>query len=119
MVGPSATGSEKGMPSSSHGGNRVHDTGCCAVRASAGRFCRRWCNGLRGRASSIGIEEARMAGSDVDCAVFTNLTRDHLDYHQTMAAAAKAKLFVWPGLRAAVINLDDAFGQQLLVQNHG
>lgn len=69
-------------------------------------------------ASSIGIEEARMAGSDVDCAVFTNLTRDHLDYHRTMAAyaAAKTKLFVWPGLRAAVINLDDAFGQQLLEQ---
>lgn len=67
-------------------------------------------------ASSIGIEEARMAGSDVDCAVLTNLTRDHLDYHQTMAAyaAAKAKLFSWPGLRAAVINLDDAFGQELL-----
>lgn len=67
-------------------------------------------------ASSIGIEEGRMAGSHVDCAVFTNLTRDHLDYHQTMAAyaAAKARLFVWPDLRAAVINHDDAFGQKLL-----
>ena len=67
-------------------------------------------------ASSIGIEEGRMAGSQVDCAVFTNLTRDHLDYHGTMAAyaAAKAKLFAWPGLRAAVINHDDAFGRQLL-----
>ena len=67
-------------------------------------------------ASSIGIEEARMAGSEVDCAVFTNLTRDHLDYHGTMAAyaAAKEKLFRWPGLRAAVINHDDAFGRELL-----
>ena len=67
-------------------------------------------------ASSIGIEESRMAGSAIDCAVFTNLTRDHLDYHQTMAAyaAAKAKLFVWGGLRAAVINYDDAFGQTLI-----
>lgn len=66
-------------------------------------------------ASSIGIEEARMAGSVIDCAVFTNLTRDHLDYHQTMEAyaAAKAKLFAWEGLRAAVINYDDAFGQTL------
>ena len=65
-------------------------------------------------ASSIGIEEGRMAGSRVDCAVFTNLTRDHLDYHGTMEAyaAAKAKLFVWPGLRAAVINHDDPFGQR-------
>ena len=69
-------------------------------------------------ASSIGIEEARMAGSVIDCAVFTNLTRDHLDYHQTMAAyaAAKAKLFAWPGLRAAVVNYDDAFGQTLIEQ---
>ena len=67
-------------------------------------------------ASSIGIEEARMAGSEVDCAVFTNLTRDHLDYHHTMEAyaAAKAKLFGWSKLRAAVINLDDAFGRALL-----
>jgi len=69
-------------------------------------------------ASSIGIEEARMAGSAVDCAVFTNLTRDHLDYHQTMEAyaTAKAKLFVWEGLRAAVINHDDAFGRELLAK---
>ena len=69
-------------------------------------------------ASSIGIEEDRMAGSLVDCAVFTNLTRDHLDYHQTMEAyaAAKAKLFVWEGLRAAVINHDDAFGRELLAK---
>lgn len=67
-------------------------------------------------ASSIGIEEGRMAGSEIDCAVFTNLTRDHLDYHHTMDAyaAAKAKLFIWPGLRAAVINHDVAFGLQLL-----
>ena len=51
-----------------------------------------------------------------DIALFTNLTRDHLDYHKTMAAygAAKAKLFTWPGLRTAVINADDAFGQSLI-----
>jgi UDP-N-acetylmuramoyl-L-alanyl-D-glutamate--2,6-diaminopimelate ligase len=51
-------------------------------------------------------------------AVFTNLTRDHLDYHGTMEAygAAKAKLFAWPSLRAVVINLDDAFGATLIGQ---
>lgn len=67
-------------------------------------------------ASSIGLEEGRMAGSDIDCAVFTNFTRDHLDYHGTMEAyaAAKAKLLVWPALRAAVINHDDALGRTLL-----
>ena len=48
-------------------------------------------------------------------AVFTNLTRDHLDYHGDMATygAAKAKLFGWPGLQAAVINLDDSYGRAL------
>jgi len=69
-------------------------------------------------ASSIGIEEGRMAGSHVDTAIFTNLTRDHLDYHKTMAAyaASKARLFCWEGLRAAVINHDDAFGRELLAK---
>ena len=66
-------------------------------------------------ASSIGIEESRLNGARVDVAVFTNLTRDHLDYHGTMEAyaEAKAKLFAWPRLRAAVINLDDDFGRRL------
>ena len=66
-------------------------------------------------ASSIGIEEGRMNGALVDVAVFTNFTRDHLDYHGSMEAyaAAKQKLFVWPDLRTAIINLDDAFGRQL------
>ena len=66
-------------------------------------------------ASSIGIEEGRLDGARVDVAVFTNLTRDHLDYHGSMQnyAAAKEKLFTWPRLRLAVINLDDPFGLQL------
>lgn len=66
-------------------------------------------------ASSIGIEEGRMNGARIDVAVFTNFTRDHLDYHGSMEAyaAAKEKLFSWPGLRTAVINLDDAFGRRL------
>ena len=67
-------------------------------------------------ASSIGIEESRMNGLRVDVAVFTNLTRDHLDYHGTMEAyaAAKEKLFHWPRLRTAIINLDDEFGIHLM-----
>jgi UDP-N-acetylmuramoyl-L-alanyl-D-glutamate--2,6-diaminopimelate ligase len=66
-------------------------------------------------ASSIGIEEGRMNGARVDVAVFTNLTRDHLDYHGSMEAyaAAKLRLFQWPQLRLAVINLDDPFGCEL------
>ena len=67
-------------------------------------------------ASSIGIEEGRMNGARIDVAVFTNLTRDHLDYHGTMEAyaAAKKKLFGWPRLRTAIVNLDDEFGCQLM-----
>jgi UDP-N-acetylmuramoyl-L-alanyl-D-glutamate--2,6-diaminopimelate ligase len=65
--------------------------------------------------SSIGIEEGRVNGVHFDVAVFTNLTQDHLDYHGEMDAygAAKEKLFDWPNLRAAVINLDDPFGARL------
>jgi len=54
--------------------------------------------------SSIGLVEQRTAGMHFDVAVFTNLTRDHLDYHGDMAAyeAAKRQLFDWPDLRTAV-----------------
>ena len=67
-------------------------------------------------ASSIGIEEQRLDGARIDVAVFTNLTRDHLDYHGSMEnyAAAKERLFCWPRLRLAVINVDDAFGRELM-----
>jgi UDP-N-acetylmuramyl-tripeptide synthetase len=65
--------------------------------------------------SSHGLEQGRVNGATFDVALFTNLTRDHLDYHKTMDAygSAKAKLFAWPGLRVAVVNADDAFGQRL------
>ncbi len=66
-------------------------------------------------ASSIGLAEHRLAGTPITVAQFTNLTRDHLDYHGDMAAywAAKRPLFDTPGLRAAVINRDDAHGAAL------
>ncbi len=66
-------------------------------------------------ASSIGLAEHRLAGTQIAVAVFTNLSQDHLDYHGDMHAYFQAKraLFVWPGLRAAVINIDDAAGAQL------
>ncbi len=72
-------------------------------------------------ASSIGLDEHRLAGVRVAVAQFTNLTQDHLDYHETMAAyeAAKARLFAWPGLRAAVVNVDDAAGAALAARLQG
>jgi UDP-N-acetylmuramoyl-L-alanyl-D-glutamate--2,6-diaminopimelate ligase len=65
--------------------------------------------------SSHALDQGRVDGVHFDVAVFTNLTRDHLDYHHTMQAygAAKARLFAMPGLKAAVVNLDDAFGREL------
>jgi murE/murF fusion protein len=67
-------------------------------------------------ASSIGIEQGRMDGVRIDIAAFTNLSRDHLDYHGTMEAyeAAKGRLFTWPGLAKAVINADDEAGRRLI-----
>jgi murE/murF fusion protein len=66
-------------------------------------------------ASSIGIAEHRLAGLRVAVAVFTNFTQDHLDYHGDMLAywQAKAQLFAWPGLKAAIVNLDDDQGVEL------
>jgi len=66
--------------------------------------------------SSHALDQGRVDAVHYDVAVFTNLTRDHLDYHGDMAryGAAKAKLFHRPGLKAAVVNLDDSFGSELL-----
>jgi UDP-N-acetylmuramoyl-L-alanyl-D-glutamate--2,6-diaminopimelate ligase len=66
-------------------------------------------------ASSIGIVEQRLGGVRLRVALYTNFTPDHLDYHGNMAAywAAKRLLFAWPGLAAAVVNLDDAQGAAL------
>jgi UDP-N-acetylmuramoyl-L-alanyl-D-glutamate--2,6-diaminopimelate ligase len=65
--------------------------------------------------SSHALDQNRVANVRFDTAVFTNLTRDHLDYHGTedAYAGAKARLFAWPHLRHAVINVDDARGRQL------
>ncbi|WP_119717306.1 UDP-N-acetylmuramoyl-L-alanyl-D-glutamate--2,6-diaminopimelate ligase [Cognatilysobacter tabacisoli] len=65
--------------------------------------------------SSHALDQGRVDGVHFDVGVFTNLTRDHLDYHGDMEAygAAKARLFAWPGLRAAVINRDDAYGARI------
>jgi murE/murF fusion protein len=66
-------------------------------------------------ASSIGIAQGRLDGVRVALAAFTNLSRDHLDFHGDMAAyeSAKARLFFWPGLTAAIVNLDDIAGARL------
>ena len=66
--------------------------------------------------SSHALDQGRVAGVRFDTAVFTNLTRDHLDYHGTLEAYgdAKSRLFRAPGLVRAVINARDPFGRELV-----
>jgi UDP-N-acetylmuramoyl-L-alanyl-D-glutamate--2,6-diaminopimelate ligase len=70
------------------------------------------CQAVALEASSHGLEQGRLNGTLVDTAVFTNITRDHLDYHETFEGYQDAKklLFSWEGLKTAIINIDDDFG---------
>lgn len=72
-------------------------------------------DGIALEASSHGLVQDRLAGTDIDIAVFTNITRDHLDYHETFAdyKAAKQRLFEWRGLDSAVLNIDDEWTAEL------
>lgn len=83
----------------------------CAFRA----FVDRGIHACAIEASSIGLAEHRLAGTRIHAALFTNFTQDHLDYHPSMEAywQAKSALFDWPGLKAAVINIDDPRGAEL------
>ncbi|MEP7275331.1 MAG: UDP-N-acetylmuramoyl-L-alanyl-D-glutamate--2,6-diaminopimelate ligase, partial [Betaproteobacteria bacterium] len=88
----------------------------CVVHESLAQFRRAGVALVAMEVSSHGLDQGRVNGVEFDVALFTNLTRDHLDYHGTMAAygQAKAKLFAWPALATAVINADDPFGQGLI-----
>ena len=68
--------------------------------------------------SSHALDQGRVNGVRFNTAAFTNLTRDHLDYHGTMEAygAAKARLFRFPGLVQRVINIDDPLGAALAAE---
>jgi UDP-N-acetylmuramoyl-L-alanyl-D-glutamate--2,6-diaminopimelate ligase len=80
-----------------------------ATLAAAGAVC------VSMEVSSHALAQERVEAVRFHTAAFTNLTRDHLDYHGTMQAygAAKARLFAWPGLTERVINVDDPFGAAL------
>lgn len=68
--------------------------------------------------SSHALDQGRVNGLHFTSAIFTNLSRDHLDYHGDMQryGQAKQQLFEWPDLGCAIINADDAFGRQLISQ---
>lgn len=69
--------------------------------------------------SSHALDQARVAGVHFESAVFTNFTRDHLDYHGTMEAyrEAKGRLFAWSGLKRAIFNLDDPAAEYFASRN--
>lgn len=71
--------------------------------------------GVAMEVSSIGLDQGRVNGAQFDVALFTNLSRDHLDYHGDMEryASAKAQLFDTPGLSGAVLNMDDVLGVRI------
>jgi UDP-N-acetylmuramoyl-L-alanyl-D-glutamate--2,6-diaminopimelate ligase len=74
------------------------------------RLVRQGANVMAMEATSVGLVEGRVNGLHFDVVLFTNLSRDHLDYHGSMERYrdAKALLFGWPNLLAGVVNLDDA-----------
>jgi UDP-N-acetylmuramoyl-L-alanyl-D-glutamate--2,6-diaminopimelate ligase len=78
-------------------------------------YLRRGARHVAMEVSSHGLDQGRVTGIKYDAAVFTNLTRDHLDYHRTMDAygEAKARLFSAPGIENRIVNTDDEFGAAL------
>jgi len=92
------------------------------VQQMMAQMVRAGCQGCVMEVSSHALEQKRVLGIDFDVAIFTNLTRDHLDFHGTMEKyfAAKRKLFASLGegskKAAAVINIDDDFGARLAGQ---
>lgn len=85
------------------------------LHAQLAEFARRGAQAVAMEVSSIGLDQDRVAGIEFDVALFTNLSRDHLEYHRTMRRyrEAKARLFAWKTLKHAVVNLDDDFGVEL------
>jgi UDP-N-acetylmuramoyl-L-alanyl-D-glutamate--2,6-diaminopimelate ligase len=73
------------------------------------------CRWVAMEVSSHALDQDRVAGCEFDYAVFSNLSRDHLDYHGDLVryGEAKARLFRMPGLKAIVVNTDDALGRRL------
>ncbi|MBF7682207.1 UDP-N-acetylmuramoyl-L-alanyl-D-glutamate--2,6-diaminopimelate ligase [Acinetobacter sp. B5B] len=73
-------------------------------------------------ASSHGLDQGRLVGTDIEIAIYSNLSHDHLDYHHTFEdyAKAKAKLFSFSTLKVAVINIDDDYASvmQTAVKNN-
>src|SRR6266513_259739 len=86
-----------------------------ALHRSLAKLLAQGAQGVAMEVTSIGLEQGRVNGVAFGVALFTNLSRDHLDYHGDMAnyARAKQRLFETPELKHAVLNLDDVQGVQI------
>ena len=86
------------------------------VQRKLADFRQQGCQVVVMEVSSHALHQYRVAGCEFDCAIFTNLGRDHLDYHGDMASYgdSKARLFEDFPLQASVLNIDDEFGRQLM-----
>ncbi len=122
-AGPLADAGPGAAPAGDGARAALADTGlttpdALSLQALFARFAADGVGSVAIEASSIGLHQHRLDGTRIAVAAFTNLTRDHLDYHGTMQAYAdaKARLFAWPGLRAAVVNLDDPWHAAMLAQ---
>lgn len=106
-----------GLPGALDAGERTTPDAINVQRLFA-RFREQGARDVAMEVSSHALEQGRVNAVPFRVAVFTNLTRDHLDYHGTMQAygAAKRRLFVMQGLQNAIINVDDAFGRELVAQ---
>lgn len=83
--------------------------GAVELQALLSRFVAQGVDVLAMEASSHGLEQGRLEGVQIDVAIVTNLTRDHLDFHGSMEhyLAAKSRLAYWPELKTLVLNRDD------------
>ena len=86
-----------------------------ALHRQLAGFLRQGALGAAMEVSSIGLDQERVNGARFDVGLFTNFSRDHLDYHGDMEryAAAKSRLFDTPGLTGAVLNMDDVLGVRI------
>lgn len=103
--------------------NDLHVTGMTtpdpiSLQAILAELCQQSIKYVVIEASSHALEQGRLNSVDIDVAVLTNLSRDHLDYHQNMEsyAAAKQRLFEMENIKTAVINSDDDFGKSLVTR---
>jgi UDP-N-acetylmuramoyl-L-alanyl-D-glutamate--2,6-diaminopimelate ligase len=113
VIGTLGYGFVDGVGLEQSGANTTPDP--VSLHAFLGQIRAKGAKGVAMEVSSHGIVQGRVNGVDFDVAMFTNLSRDHLDYHGDMHAygEAKARLFAWPQLKHAVVNLDDQFGAEL------